>query len=587
MITKKLVIIFLLIIAIIIILLIKHNQKNTDSNMFNIEHFNLYLTVQEENEYNNIVTTYYDNNTDYTSNIINKFGIINTKDINIQEDLNLTNNNNTFNNIKTGDVNTTTLNSKLANINTVNTSQNIVNTTDNYNKFTKLNINDISSNTIVNSNNTKFNNVSISDNLNIANKNFNDSIMYVNQLCFDNNCIDKSIFNNINKIDTIKEQYSSPLFQYMYLPNSRNANGTIINDNNLIWKDIKNEITPDNNADGRLKAVISRWNMDYNTYNWNGKCIYKTTYYGNYSDNGQGIEIRVPEHPNKAKGEDYTVLWVQTLGERWSTFRVYELDASAPSRQRGIADTDTQYFKKYFHKHVAGYSNLNKISPDGSTHNEQWNLFEWTPVPIDLSGNTQRKLIIGHMFKGNGDSWFSGFAFSTNPWNHYKCSALELHWLVHNSNDNQNLNGATSGGNIIMGGDWWNWNNEPLARFNDNGWIQFRIPFVHSGKDKIFYLVEHNNNWGPSNIRLDIQKNVNNISTYINLGNLYTSFNNPFATHFNSKIYQRYYGIRIPKEHLPPKDPMCNDFITLVIVLPSTNNGIHFREVGTHDESPF
>ena len=66
-------------------------------------------------------------------------------------------------------------------------------------------------------------------------------------------------------------------------------------------------------------------------------CIYKTTYYGNYSDNGQGIEIRVPEHPNKAKGEDYTVLWVQTLNDytnpfppalptilsnaRWSCFR--------------------------------------------------------------------------------------------------------------------------------------------------------------------------------------------------------------------------------------------------------------------------
>ncbi len=187
------------------------------------------------------------------------------------------------------------------------------------------------------------------------------------------------------------------------------------------------------------------------------------------------------------------------------------------------------------------------------------------------------------MFKGNGDSWFSGFAFSTNPWNHYKCSAVEIYWKIHNSNDNENLTQGTSAGDIFWGENWHNWNNAPIARFNDNLQIYFRIPFVNSGKNKIFYLVEHNNNWGPSNAQLSILKN----NTYINLGNLYTSFENPFATHFNSKMYQRYYGISIPKEHLPAKDPMCNDFLNLRLSTTSSNEGIYFREVGTHDESPF
>lgn len=292
----------MLIIALIIILIVKHKNKKVE-----IEHYKINLDIQEENDYNNIIKSYYNNNIEYVP-IINKFGIIETNNINIQKDIYSSNTNTNFNNINTNTLNTNILDTKNATITNIDSSGNIQNTTDNYNKFTKLNTENINTNSITNSNNTTFKNMTILDNLNTENNNFTDSTMYVEQLCFDNKCFDKSIFNDINKLDIIKQQYSSPLNQYMYLPNTRNTNGSIINDNNLIWKDIKNEITPNNNSDGKLKALNSTWNMDNNTYNWNGKCIYITNTGFANQNNGTGIEIRVPEHPNKSKGEDYTVL---------------------------------------------------------------------------------------------------------------------------------------------------------------------------------------------------------------------------------------------------------------------------------------
>jgi hypothetical protein len=566
MITKKLIIIFLLIIALIIILIKKHKNKKVE-----IEHFILNLDIQEENDYDNIVSTYYNNNNIHVP-IINTFGIVETNNIDIQKDINSSNI--TFNNLNSKELNTNIFNTKDATIKNINSSDNIENTTDNYNKFTKLNIEDINTNTITNSNNTTFKNMTILDNLNIANNNFTDSTMYINSLCFENNkCFDKSIFNDINKLDVIKQQYSSPLYQYMYLPNSRNTNGSIINDNNLIWKDIKNEITPNNNADGKIKTLNATWAMDYNTYNWNGKCIYVTnTGYGN-QNNGTGIEIRVPEHPNKAKGEDYTVLWVQTLGERWSTFRVYQYD------------TTTNQVVKYFHKHASGLNNLNKISPDGSTHSELWNAFEWTPVPIDLTGNTLRKLVISNYYSTY--TWFSGFAFSTNPWNHYKCHALEIHWGLHsepNIRDAVSLDATVryninSSSNI---GFSQNFNNQPVAILSANNKFTIRIPFINNSKDKILYVVEYNNEWGPSLNKIVIYDNVTNIAK--DLGNLSTAFKNPFATHYNSKIWQRYYGVIIPKEYLPTIQPKNNNYIKIEI---STSSEFNINEIGTHDVSPF
>ncbi len=566
MITKKLIIIFLLIIAIIIILIIKNKSKKVE-----IEQFILDLNIEEENDYNNVISRYYYNNIDYVP-IINRFGILETNNIDIQKDLILPNKNISFNNLNNNELNTNTLNTKNATINNINSTDNIVNTTNNYNKFTKLNTENINTNTITNSIDANIKNISILNNLNISNTNFENSTMYVDRLCFDNKCFDKSLFDDINKIDIIKQKYNSPLNQYMYLPNSRNTDGTIINNNNVIWKDIKNEITPNNNSDGKLKSINSTWIMDYNSYNWNGKCIYRTNTGTSIQNNGIGIEIIVPEHPNKSKGEDYTVLWVQTLGERWSTFRVYQFD------------TTTNRVVKHFHKHASGLNNLNKISPDGSTHSELWNAFEWTPVPIDLTGNNFRKIMISNYY--STDTWFSGFAFSTNPWNHYKCHALEIHWQIHKINPSLTTDTIVDIDNNNSYIRFDREDNQPIGIFVNGASAIFRIPFINNNKDKIFYIVETNRNYVTSVPKISIFKGASEV----NLGNLYTTFDNPFSRHHNSKLYQRYLGVKIPKEHLPVVTQTYaqnNYFITLRLFTNSVGIDLKFSEVGTHDENPF
>jgi hypothetical protein len=105
--------------------------------------------------------------------------------------------------------------------------------------------------------------------------------------------------------------------------------------------------------------------------------------------------------------------------------------------------------------------------------------------------------------------------------------------------------------------------------------ISFRIPFVNNNRDKIFYLVEANRNFQTSIINVSI----NNVI----IGNLYTTFDNPFATHFNSSFENRYLGIIIPKVNLPLND----NFITITLNIPNNNDGVYVREIGTHNLNPF
>jgi len=58
-----------------------------------------------------------------------------------------------------------------------------------------------------------------------------------------------------------------------------------------------------------------------------------------------------------------------------------------------------------------------------------------------------------------------------------------------------------------------------------------------------------------------------------------TTYSNPFATHWNSKIYERYMATRIPANLIQATDK----FVRLKIDMTNSNNHIHFREIGTHD----
>ncbi len=350
------------------------------------------------------------------------------------------------------------------------------------------------------------------------------------KICFDaTNCLDKSAVGTLLLI-------SSPINDYMYLPNQC-----------VIWSDLNPYINKE------IIAKNTTFDMAYNTAKWNEKNIYRTITQDQRQSNGTGIEITVPNPPS-GSNYDYTVLWIQTLNDRWSDFKIYN---------------NTPY--KTFGKYSTGLRRLNSISPNGAMHNERWEFFEWYPVPIKL--NADRKIMISN-FRAGSPTWFSGFAFSTNPWNHCRISALSLHWQT-----NKDTESDIDGGNSALAWDNDNWNNDPLIRFPPNTQPSFQIPFVNSGKDKIFYIIEHNSNWGPGIVMASAQKADN---TYQDIGGLYTTFNNPFSRHFTSKLYQRYYGVIIPKNLLPTD----KDFITIRVSMPKGGTNLYVREVGTHDYNP-
>jgi hypothetical protein len=147
-------------------------------------------------------------------------------------------------------------------------------------------------------------------------------------------------------------------------------------------------------------------------------------------DNGNGLKITVPKKINNI---DFSVLWVQVTNKinlptsiSWQTFRVYDLSGTS--------------IRKYYGKYIGGANKLNNIDPNGGTQSDQWDAFEWIPVPIDLTGNTSREIYISNFY--STDTLFSGFAFSTNPWNHAKSSALSLHWRVNNEDTSLGINNS-------------------------------------------------------------------------------------------------------------------------------------------------
>ena len=156
------------------------------------------------------------------------------------------------------------------------------------------------------------------------------------------------------------------------------------------------------------------------------------------------------------------------------------------------------------------------------------------------------------------DGWISGIAFTKNLWNHAKNSAIAYAQ-------------ALNGGSKI---DWDSvWHNDQLARIPLGKVSELKIPVVPSGKDKIVYLNEHNNDWlGTMHGSVTINGRIAErfMTSYVN---------NPFAAHMNSKIYSRYMATRIPAEWISPND----NFITLRIDMTNMNHYIYLREAGTHD----
>jgi len=85
-------------------------------------------------------------------------------------------------------------------------------------------------------------------------------------------------------------------------------------------------------------------------------------------------------------------------------------------------------------------------------------------------------------------------------------------------------------------------------------------------------MVQHNNNWlGTMHRRVIVEGKE---LPY----RFRTSYTNPFATHFNSKQFQRYMAVVVPKELI--KDDAL--FINVEIDMTEVDNPIYIREIGTH-----
>ncbi len=246
-------------------------------------------------------------------------------------------------------------------------------------------------------------------------------------------------------------------------------------------------------------------------------------------NNGNGMLVKVPE--------GYNVLWLRVLNDRENVYRV----------------TNVNFQDEQIEKYACFARGLNEISPDGTTSDSYDYLNKWCPIPLRRPGD-----YIIYSDKNRDGCWISGLAFSKNIWNHAKNGALAYYWRI-NGGSEAEWNSS-------------NWNNDVIAMVPYGKTTEYNVPVVASGNDKLLYLVEYNSNWDG----------LMHTSLLINdkpVERFRTTYYNPFATHINSKIFQRYVAVRVPKEYI------ANDskFLNLKINMEMNNRQINFREIGTHD----
>jgi len=253
--------------------------------------------------------------------------------------------------------------------------------------------------------------------------------------------------------------------------------------------------------------------------------------------NGHGIKVNIPQ--------GYDVIWLRVLSDRWALFRVCPFnDLNQPNF------TPQQEVERY----GTGYRNLNNISPDGAAPDSQWNVHMWMAFPV-RDGATAYAV---HS-EANSDDWISGIAFSKNIWNHAYNSAIAYYWKIN--------------GGDPLGWAGENWNNDHIGNVPTSTAFQINVPVVFSGKDKLLYIIERN----------DVRQGQNHSKLYVNnvqVERFRDSWkNNPFSVHFNSKIYCRYYATRVAASLINAGDK----FIKVRIDRNVNDDGIYFREIGTHD----
>jgi len=231
------------------------------------------------------------------------------------------------------------------------------------------------------------------------------------------------------------------------------------------------------------------------------------------------------------------ILWIRVLNDRYATFRI-----------RGEKDNSRRDVEIY----ACGHRKLNEYSPDGAAPDMYQFLHVWCQMPIRTKGPQ-----IVHSDK-NGVDYISGIAFGRNLWGHARNSAIAYNWA---------LNGGDK-----LGWSSTKFNNDQAGSINYGGIRVMRVPVVPNGRDKLLYIVEVNNNWvGTPHAEVWVgQTKVDRFRT---------TFSNCFATHYNSKMWDRYIATVVPASLI--KDDMR--FLQVRVDMTLADNHIHFREAGTHD----
>lgn len=236
--------------------------------------------------------------------------------------------------------------------------------------------------------------------------------------------------------------------------------------------------------------------------------------------------------------DDYSrVIWVRVLSDRFFSVKLMD--------DNGVL----------VNSFASGKRNLTSINPNGNQNDSGYAYaHQWVPIAIPSPIKTNYYLVS----QDKSDTWISGIAFSKNPWNHAMNSALAYAWAV---------NGGTA---TTWESD--NWNNDVLSKFVNGTTYTLNVPIVWSQYDKLVYFIEYNNNWNGGS-----HKKVT--ANGVQIENFSSTFTNPFATHINSKMYNRYFATKIPNNLIKQGDKT----VTLTIDMTGCNEPIYFREIGTHD----
>ena len=274
----------------------------------------------------------------------------------------------------------------------------------------------------------------------------------------------------------------------------------------------------------------------YSTALWNDRRIIR--YGGGNENDGNGLRVTIPA--------GYDTVWIRVLGvDRWNVVHAYFLDGAQEDLGRW----------------TGGYRSSNSYSPDGTLADSYKDAHQWIPIPAGRSGS------LALISKPNTDKdfWVSGVAFSKNPWAHAVSPAVAYYW-------------RTNGGDATTwSGGWENWNGDTLSKIEPKTTKALMVPVVPSGRDKLLYLVEHNNNWNGT-MHTGITVNGTPVQRFM------ATQDNPFARHWGSKLYDRYIAAFVPASVIPAGAR----YITVRIDMSKQVDGIHFREIGTHDaETPW